>query len=234
MANLYPPSANWFPLKLLFCAAILVGLLVIWITYTWTPKYTRVGYMPTQPIAFSHEIHAGQLGMDCRYCHSYVDQAAHSNVPTTQTCTNCHKPGGVAANSAKVAMLIESWDTTLQQVSDEAEPIRWVKVHDLPDYAYFNHSAHVNRGVSCVSCHGQVNEMPVVYHAKPLSMGWCLDCHRDPAQNVRPIEQVFNLDWKPEDETAPKFAGKTQYEIGEMLVEEWGIHPPTDCAGCHR
>lgn len=235
MANLYPPSANWLPLKLVFCGAVFGGLLVVWIWYSWTPKYTRVGYMPSQPVEFSHELHSGQLGMDCRYCHSFVELGAHSNVPTTQTCTNCHKPGGVAANSPKVATIIQSWDTTLQQVSDEAEPIRWVRVHKLPDYAYFNHSAHVNRGVSCVSCHGQVNEMPVVYHAEPLSMGWCLDCHRNPEDYLRPIEQVTNLDWKPEDEPeGSRFAGMSQRQIGEMLVDEWNVHPPVGCAGCHR
>lgn len=217
MANIFPRWINWLPIKVLVCGGLTGALVTVAIWYYFTPKYTRVGYMPTQPVPFSHAIHVGQLGMDCRYCHSNVEVSGVSNIPTTQTCMNCHTQ--VAANSPKLAEVRKSWDT--------GEPIPWIKIHQVPDYAYFNHSAHVNRGVSCASCHGQINHMEVVYHQEPQSMGWCLDCHRAPENHLRPVEEVFNLDWKPEE-------GQTQYEIGMRLKEEWNVNPPVSCSACHR
>ncbi|HEY1081839.1 MAG TPA: cytochrome c3 family protein [Prosthecobacter sp.] len=162
------------------------------VAYYFTPKYTRVGYEPTQPVAFSHKIHAGQLGLDCRYCHSFVENSSHANVPTNQTCFNCHGPGkgNIQSANPKLEMVVKAQETK--------QPIPWVKIHKAPDYVYFNHSAHLNRGISCQSCHGQVNEMEVVKHAEPQSMGWCLDCHRQPEQKLRPLDQVTNLNYKPE------------------------------------
>jgi len=143
--------------------------------------------------------------------------AAHSNVPNTQVCMNCHSQ--VQKDSAKLIAVRDSWKS--------GQPIDWVQIHKTPDFAYFNHSVHVNRGVSCYSCHGSVNHMPVVYHAKPQSMGWCLDCHRAPEDYLRPQEQVFNLDWRPAS-TAE------QRQVGLELKNKWNVNPPTSCSGCHR
>ena len=225
MANIFPTGTNQTVMKAGAALAIIGGLATLAVWYYFTPKYSRVGYEPVQPVHFQHDIHVGQLGLDCRYCHSYVEVSGHSNVPATQTCINCHRD--VQKNNPKLQPVRDSWKTGV--------PIAWVKIHNVPDYAYFNHSAHVNRGVSCVSCHGRVDRMDVVYQAESQSMGWCLQCHRDPGGAVRPIaaakpgelSPVFNLDWK-----AP--AGTTQAELGRKLVKDWKINPPKDCAGCHR
>jgi len=217
MANIFPRWSNLLPIKLTICATVLGTALTLGCWYYFTPKYTRVGYMPVQPVPFSHEIHVSQLGLDCRYCHSFVEVAAHSNVPNTQTCMNCHTQ--VQKDNPKLKPVHDSWET--------GKPIEWVQIHKTPDYAYFNHSVHVNRGVSCYSCHGPVNEMAVVYHAEPHSMAWCLDCHRAPENKLRPPQEVFNLDWTPP-------AGTTQREIGLELKKKWNVNPPENCAGCHR
>jgi hypothetical protein len=180
-----------------------------------SPKATDVGYMPTQPVPYSHALHIGQLGMDCRYCHTSVEVAAHANVPPTQTCMNCHSM--IRANSEQLIPVRESYATGM--------PVPWIKIHDLPDYVYFNHSAHVSRGVGCVSCHGRIDTMEVVYQAEPLSMGWCLDCHRNPEKHLRPLEYVTQLDWVPEED---------QLVLGARLREENNINPKVTCNTCHR
>ena len=220
MANIFPRWINQLPLKILVCVAVLGAAISGGVAYYFTPKYTRVGYQPVQPVPFQHDIHVNQLGMDCRYCHSNVEVAAHSNIPTAQTCMNCHSQ--IQKNNPKFAALKTAWET--------GQPLPWVRIHYAPDYAYFNHSVHVNRGVSCVSCHGNINQMEVVWHDQPQSMGWCLNCHRNPEKFVRPVEQVFNLDWKPEG----KDPQKAQNELGAKLVKEWAIRPPQNCGGCHR
>ncbi len=216
MANFYPRWTNQLPWKILVIAFVLGGFVTLAYWYYFTPEYTRAGYMPTQPVAFDHSLHAGQLGMDCRYCHSFVDVSSHSNVPATETCMKCHSL--VQTASPKLAIIRQSYERN--------EPVRWVRIHQAPDYVYFNHAIHVSRGVSCVSCHGQINEMEVVWHDQSLSMGWCLDCHRAPENHLRPLNQVYNLDWKPE--------GQTQREIGLELKDRWAVNPPQTCAGCHR
>jgi hypothetical protein len=243
MANIFPRGSNLLPIKIVVCVLFLVPAVSIGMWYYFTPKYTRVGYQPAQPVPFPHDVHVAQLGMDCRYCHSHVEVAAHSNVPTTQTCMNCHS--AVQKDNPKLKPLIDSWVT--------GKPVEWVQIHKTPDYVYFNHSAHVNRGVSCVSCHGKVNEMPVVYHAEPHSMAWCLDCHRNPENALRPLDQITNLNWKPEELDAQKFLAKygkppghegkdyskvsklSQEEIGLILKDQWKINAPdANCFGCHR
>ena len=170
--------------------------------------------------------------MDCRYCHSFVDVAAQSNVPNTQTCMACHQQ--VQKDNPKLEPVRDSWKT--------GKPIEWVWLHRTVDYVYYNHAAHVNRGISCFSCHGAVNHMPVVYMAKPHSMAWCLECHRHPENFLRPEDQITNLDWKPSDVNPAEFVGKygqpkdvhddwlkkkrlTQQEIGQTLKERWNIQP---------
>ncbi len=225
MANIFPKGTNLTVIKASFAMSIVGALVFVAIWYYFTPKYSRVGYEPVQPVHFQHDIHVGQLGLDCRYCHSYVEVSGHSNFPTTQTCMNCHRD--IQKDNPKLKPVRDSWAT--------GKPIPWVQIHHVPDYAYFNHSAHVNRGVSCVSCHGKVNEMTVVYEDQSLSMGWCLQCHRNPENFVRPLaaaspglqSPIFDLDWK-----VP--SGTTQAKLGRELVDKLKINPPKDCAGCHR
>src|SRR5215212_5080331 len=186
MANIFPRGSNILPFKILICLMVVTPAVSAGMWYYFTPKYTRVGYEPAQPVPFPHDVHVAQLGMDCRYCHSFVEVAAHSNIPTTQVCMNCHQ--SVQKDNPRLAQVRESWAT--------GKPITWTQIHKTPDYVYFYHSAHVNRGISCVSCHGRVDEMPVVYHAKPHSMDWCLECHRNPQNELRPLDQITNLGWK--------------------------------------
>jgi len=186
-------------------------------TYFTLPVVLDTGYRPEQPVPYSHKLHAGNMGMDCYYCHTTVTKSGFAAVPATETCMNCHTR--VKADSALLAPVRKSYAT--------GEPVKWAKVHVLPDYAYFNHSAHLSAGVSCVSCHGRVDQMVEVTQVKPLNMGWCLECHRNPAPNLRPTEFITKLDWEPP-------AGKTATEIGMEIVKAKGINPPVNCGGCHR
>jgi len=225
MANIFPKATNLILIKGLVALGLVGGLVTVAVWYYFTPKYSRVGYQPVQPVAFEHKLHVSQLGLDCRYCHSYVEVSGHSNFPATQTCMNCHRD--IQKDNPKLKPVRDSWAT--------GQPIAWVKIHNVPDYAYFNHSVHVSRGVSCVSCHGQVNEMNVVWHDQSQSMAWCLNCHRNPQEYVRPVKAekpgqtspVFDLNWKPP-------ANTRQAELGKKLVHDWKINPPQNCAGCHR
>ena len=217
MSNIFPKSANKLPLQIIIYLVVLASLATAGVTYYMTPKYTRVGYAPLQPVPFSHALHAGQLGLDCRYCHSNVDKSAHSNVPTAQTCMNCHNQ--IKPTSPLLAPVRDSFA--------KGDAVPWVWIHQTPDYAYFNHSAHVNRGVSCVECHGRIDQMDVVKHAQPLSMGFCLDCHRNPELHVREPGDVFNLGSKT-------IAQKSGVEAGMKFVHDWNIKAPQSCSGCHR
>lgn len=224
MSRIFPRESRAIAGKLLLGVALLGGLVTAGVWYYGSPKYYRVGYAPVQPIPFSHELHVQQVGLDCTFCHTQVKESWYSNIPNTQTCWNCH--GQDKGNIKSQSPLLEP----LREAHATGRPIEWVRVHKLPDFAYFNHAAHVNRGVSCQSCHGQVNEMPVVFHAEPMSMSWCLDCHRNPAPHLRPNDQVTNLDWDPR--TDARFAGKTRQQIGLELAAH--VAPPTDCTACHR
>ena len=217
MSKLFPQSANKLPLQIVIFLGIFAGIATAGVTYYMTPKYTRVGYAPLQPVPFSHAKHVQEVGLDCRYCHSNVDKSGHSNVPSSQTCMNCHSI--IKANSPLLAPVRESY------ANNTAVP--WVWIHQTPDYAYFNHAAHVNRGVSCVECHGKINEMDVVAQAKPLSMGFCIECHRNPKTRVREKADVFNLD-------SQTIAAKAGVEAGMKFISDWKIKPPESCSGCHR
>lgn len=216
MSKLFPKSANRLPLQIVIYLCVLGGIATAGVTYYMTPKYTRVGYAPVQPVPYSHALHVGQLGMDCRYCHSNVDKSGFANLPTAQTCMNCHSI--VKKDSPLLAPVRQSYES--------GEPVPWVQIHELPDFAYFNHAVHVNRGVSCVECHGKVNEMDVVTHTQSLSMGFCLNCHRNPAQFVREPADVYNLDSLPIAAQSPAKA--------QAFVHDWKIKPPQSCTGCHR
>lgn len=189
--------------------------LIALIYYAANPTTTMARYQPDQPVEYSHALHAGDLGIDCRYCHFTVEKAAQAALPPTSVCMNCHAT--IRTTSEKLAPIRESFETGL--------PVHWVRVHDLPDFAYFNHSAHVNAGVGCKECHGRIDRMDKVWQQERLSMGWCLDCHRDPDRHIRPVAQVTNMAWKPDDDPA---------ELGRRLREEREINPSTDCSTCHR
>jgi len=193
---------------------VLAGV-VFGVTYFGSPKFTDVGYRPIQPIAYSHKLHAGDLGMDCRYCHTAVEVSAKATVPPTQTCMNCHVI--CMPESEKLLPVRDSWA--------KKEALEWVRVHKIPDYAVFDHSAHINRGVGCTSCHGRIDQMEVVMQVQPLSMGWCLNCHRNPDMHLRPLDQVTNMEWIAPDD---------QLLLAEQFKLERNINPPTDCTGCHR
>jgi menaquinone reductase, multiheme cytochrome c subunit len=197
----------------LLLAAPLYGIGVLY--YGGAPRPTDVGYAPQQPVAYSHALHAGELGIDCRYCHTVSDAAPYLALPPTATCQNCHQQ--IAPQAQSLLPVAES--------AASGRPIRWVRVHDLPDYVYFDHSAHVMRGVGCVSCHQRVDRMPVVYQAETLSMSWCLDCHRHPEPHLRPVEAVTDMTWTPAEDQA---------QLGRRLRQQYNINPPTDCSACHR
>ena len=190
-----------------------VGL--VW--YFGSPKFTDVGYRPKQPVPFSHRLHAGELGMDCRYCHATVEFSHEANIPPTQTCMNCHTM--VLPESEKLQPVRDSFKT--------GTPIEWIRVHKLPEYAYFNHSVHLRAGVGCASCHGNVAEMDVVEQKEPLSMGWCLQCHRDPTNHLRDLNQtkVTDMAWLPP---------ANQPEIAKQLIQQKHLQPPEDCSACHQ
>ena len=222
MPQLFPRAANALPVLTL--AGVLVGAVAVigLVWYYFSPNFYEVGYQPEQPVPYNHAFHAGQLGMDCRYCHNHVEQSPHANIPSTQTCMNCH--GQVATGSAKLLPVRESWATGV--------PVQWVKIHHLPDYAQFSHATHVNVGVGCESCHGRVDQMEVVYQAEPLSMGWCLDCHRNPELNLRDPADVtvmgLNAEVREDDETFAQYVSANQARI-----EREGIKPPQNCSACH-
>ena len=202
--------------ELVAVAAVLVPVWIgLLIAYGLSPRTTAVSYQPVQPVPYSHAVHAGQLGLDCRYCHTTVEQSAFAAVPPTATCMNCHQQ--VRRESPKLQPVRDSYASGL--------PVPWVKVHDLPDFVYFNHSAHVTRGIGCVACHGRVDRMETVSQAQPLSMAWCLQCHRQPELYLRPLDQVTSMDWQPTED---------QLTLGRRLRREYNINPSTDCSTCHR
>jgi hypothetical protein len=180
-----------------------------------SPWVTRQGIAREQPVQFSHQHHAGELGIDCRYCHTTVEHLAYAGMPPTQTCMNCHKE--IWRDSEFLAPVRESWR--------DDRSISWTKVYDLPGYVYFNHSAHVAKGVGCETCHGNVTRMNVLWQQPTLNMEWCLDCHRQPERYVRPREEVFTMGWTPPED---------QISLGMRLIREYDVRPRTDCSACHR
>lgn len=194
--------------------------LIAVIAYGVTPEAIRIGYQPEQPVPYSHALHVGELGLDCRYCHNTVEESPRAAVPPSATCMNCHT--GILADSPLLLPIRESYA--------QGTAVEWVRVHDLPDYVYFSHAAHVNRGVGCESCHGRIDQMEVVYQAKPLTMEWCLDCHRDPGPHLRPLDKVTMMGFDRK---------KDRHVSAETLAQTYNIdlnNPATrtDCSTCHR
>ena len=217
MPAIFPRWTNKIPLAIGVLGPLALAGLIGGVWYYFSPKFTDAGYRPRQPVPFSHKLHAGDMGMDCRYCHNTVERAAHAAIPPAQTCMNCHSL--VKTESPKLKLVRDSYTTD--------EPIPWVRVHQLPDYAFFDHRPHLAAGVGCSSCHGRIDQMTIVEMAKPLSMGWCLDCHRDPEPNLRPRDQITNMAWDPEVD------GKN-YDAAKDPSRTRQVNPPEHCSGCHR
>lgn len=215
MAQIFKKSANLWPLYAVIAVTLLGIGVVGFFWYFGSPQYLDVGYRPQQPVDYSHKLHAGDLGIDCRYCHTTVEVSAKANVPPTETCMNCHTL--IGTDRPTLELVRESWAT--------GNSIEWVRIHDLPDYSFFNHSAHITAGIGCESCHGNVAAMVKVEQKEPLSMGWCLTCHRAPEQYIRRRDQITTMNWTPPADQA---------EFAKKVIIEKNINPPTDCSGCHR
>jgi hypothetical protein len=218
MPQLFRPSANTIFRAVLLGTVLGAGVLgYVLYEFFRSPYVTAQEVRHEQPIPFSHQHHVGILGFDCRYCHTSVEDSPFAGIPPTETCMNCHSQ--IWVGSEMLAPVRESWRTD--------QPLRWQRVHNLQQFVYFDHSIHVKKGVGCATCHGRVDQMPLTQQAAPLTMQWCLECHRDPAQFVRPRDKVFDMQWEPEN----------QRELGKRLVEEYHIRSPdvlTSCSACHR
>jgi hypothetical protein len=227
MAQIFHPSTN-----VIAKASIIGGVLFLGTVgaaayrIEKSPLATQADTIRNQPVPFSHEHHVRGLGIDCRYCHTSVEDSNFAGLPPTKTCMTCHSQ--IWTNAEVTRPIRESWATN--------QPIPWTRVHNLAGFVYFNHGIHVNKGVGCSTCHGRVDEMPLMYQVNTLQMTWCLECHRDPEKFVRPREQVFNMAYDvTKDSGRPQ---KTQEELGPVLVKEYGIDKHkaqlTNCSICHR
>jgi hypothetical protein len=176
---------------------------------------TEVGLAKVQPIQFSHRHHAGQLGIHCGYCHTSVEVSSFAGIPPTHTCMSCHSQ--IWIGSPTLEPVRESYRT--------GNSMEWVRVHDLPDFVYFNHSIHVKKGIGCASCHGRVDQMTQIYKAQTLQMAWCLDCHRQPERHIRPRDKIYDMNYQPPE---------NQMELGRKLVAEYKVEKLLDCYTCHR
>lgn len=216
MPQFFPRSANTFA-RMTILAIVVALVLLMWLSYLVVRSpYEMMQNVPReQPVPFSHKHHVGDDGIDCRYCHTSVETSAFANIPATKICMNCHSQ--LFATSPMLEPVRESYRT--------GKSIEWTRVNDLPDFVYFNHSVHVQHGIGCDTCHGRVDKMPLMWQAQPLTMEWCLNCHRHPEEYVRPKDQVFNMEYAyPPD----------QIDVGRKLVAEYHIQKLTSCSICHR
>jgi hypothetical protein len=237
MPQTFHPAANAIAKASIFGAVFIVAA-VSWVSAVvdTSPYLTESGNSRAQPVPFSHEHHVNGLGIDCRYCHTSVTTSSFAGLPPTKTCMTCHSQ--IWTNAALLEPVRESWRTE--------RPIEWTRVHNLPDFVFFNHSIHIAKGIGCASCHGPVNKMPLMYQYSNLRMEWCLGCHRAPEQYIRPKEQVFNMDYSPQnDETLASEIGvskdkvgalRSQEKLGPLLVAKYHVRKEqlTNCAICHR
>jgi cytochrome c7-like protein len=216
MAQIFHRSANTISRVSIFGAVFIVAaLLILFAAVNRSPWVTEARVVREQPIQFSHERHVAGNGIDCRYCHTSVEESRFAGIPPTKTCMNCHSE--IFANSPYLEPVRASLSSNT--------PIRWTRVHDLPDFVYFDHSIHVSKGVGCTTCHGQVDRMPLMWQENTLQMEWCLECHRNPERFVRPRDAVFSVEYQPPPDQA---------EIGKRLVAEYHIQKLTSCSTCHR
>jgi len=219
MAQIFSPQINAvLRLTSLVGAAILIIGVTAVVQYDWSAWNSEEEIAPSQPVPFSHEHHVSGLGIDCRYCHTSVEVSSSAGIPSTHTCMSCHSQ--VWTESEMLAPIRKSYRTE--------QPIQWNRVYDLPDYVYFNHSIHVNKGVGCETCHGRVDQMPLIRKANSLYMKWCLDCHRSPEQYLRPPEHIYTFGYDLPDQK--------QRRVGQRLIEKLNINtkPLDDCSVCHR
>lgn len=216
MAQIFHPSTNTLSkLSIFGVVFFLAALGVVSAGIIRSSYVTEVGVAREQPVPFSHKRHVSGLGIDCRYCHTSVEESAFAGLPPTHTCMSCHSQ--IWINSPMLEPVRESYRT--------GRSLEWTRVNQIADFAYFNHGIHVKKGIGCVTCHGQVDEMPLMWRAHSLYMEWCLECHRHPERYVRPREEVFNMHWEP--------AGD-QLVLGRQLVKEYDIHNLTYCSTCHQ
>jgi hypothetical protein len=222
MPQIFTASADTRLRAILFGIVFLVIVGMLFLGGVMSSTYaTRVGWVEDQPVPFSHKHHVGELGIDCRYCHTNVERAAEASLPATHVCMTCHSQ--IWTNAAMLAPVRRSLA--------ENRPLVWHRVARLPDYVYFNHSIHVARGVPCATCHGRIDRMPLTVQAQPFQMQWCLDCHRNPAPRLRPLDQVTRMDWSDWDRHPERHAG-----FGAAVMKAHHIDPSklTDCDVCHR
>lgn len=216
MAQIFHPSTNTFSKVTIFGAVfMLVAAAWLFLTIERSSYVTQAQVVRKQPVPFSHRHHVTQLGIDCRYCHTSVEESSFAGIPATKTCMTCHSQIHTTADMLEPVR--ESWRT--------GRSLEWVRVHDLPDYVYFDHSIHVKKGIGCASCHGPVGEMALMWKENSLNMEWCLECHRAPERFVRPREYVFDMQWHPQMD---------QKVLGEQLLQEYKINKLTNCSICHR
>jgi len=215
MPQVFHPSMNTFARVSIFGAALLAAAVfgTGWIIIR-SPYMTEAGVIRSQPVPFSHAHHVGDVGIDCRYCHRSVETEAFAGIPSTEVCMSCHSQ--LWADSEMLAPVRESLR--------DNKPLEWTRVHDVPDYVYFHHGIHVSKGIACERCHGEVDKMPLMWRQNTLHMEWCLDCHRNPEDNVRPRADVFAMGWKPNAQTPS----------GSELVAAHHIRSETNCSICHR
>lgn len=261
MAQVFHRSMNSVAKMSIVSAVLLAGSIFTGLVFIVRgPLVTNVGIAPSQPVQFSHEHHYSGLGIDCRYCHTSVENSSFANIPPTSTCMNCH------SQIWYTSPILEPVRTSYRT----GKPLEWNRVHNLADFVYFNHSIHVNKGIGCVSCHGRVDKMQLIYKDQPLTMEWCLKCHRNPENNLRPLDKIFDFEWhatNPEDEKAPHEASavlksehgekapakvnpdllkggekfyinsEPQIELGKKLIQKYGIPSSRfliSCSTCHR
>ena len=216
MAQVFHRSTNTLSRLSIFGGLfVLAGALWLILTIDRTDYVTQANTVREQPVPFSHQHHVGAIGIDCRYCHTSVEKSSFAGIPPTRTCMNCH------AQIWSDAPYLEPVRASFR----DNKPLTWLRVHDLPDFVYFDHSVHISRGVGCTTCHGPVNRMPLMRQQASLLMEWCLNCHRHPERYVRPKEKVFDVNWQPPP---------NQIEKGRELVAAYGIAPRTSCSTCHR
>ena len=216
MPQLFRPSANTIAKVSIAAVVVLAGAtLALAYIVDRGPWMTDVGRAPEQPIPFSHKHHVKDDGIDCRYCHTSVETSGFAGLPPTETCMSCHSQ--IWTNATVTQGIRDSWSS--------GKSIEWTRVHDLPDFVYFDHSIHINKGIGCSSCHGNVSEMPLMWKVNTLYMNWCINCHRNPAKFIRPRSEVFNITY---------VFPPNQDELGLQLVKEYHVKSLTDCQTCHR
>ena len=216
MAQIFHRSTNTISRVSVFGGIGIVAVLVATLAAINRSSYvTEVGVARSQPVQFSHKHHVNDDGIDCRYCHTSVEKSSFAGIPSTKICMNCHTQ--IWAESPILEPVRESFRT--------GKSLEWTRVHNLPGFVYFDHSIHLHKGVGCTTCHGRVDQMPLMWRENTLYMEWCLECHRNPERFVRPREEVFNMDWQPPSD---------QIALGRKLVQQYKIESLTSCSVCHR